>query len=311
MRVVVLSLLVVAAIAARSPTTSVEHEIPDAAPKFSTQDTIPPLLVNPTIAVPNDCTYVYNPPSGAPITFNLGGMTKGAGDYKGQDPTYDYKSNVCAPSNAGPGCTDKGYTVCQYQQQGGTFVASLGSYTQTPPTWSLITLPNQPPETPDKGVMYTMTNGDICWIAGRQQVRTVLSVFRCASATTDLIAVAEDSATCTFILTFQSSQACTSGPGPTPSSSGGPGPTPTPGTTTSGGISGGTIFLIMVAAAIPLYIAGGCFFNVKKKSVPFGREACPNSEFWTAFPGYVKAGCMFTYTMIRTGCKKGGTYEQM
>jgi len=119
---------------------------------------------------------------------------------------------VCAPAQTKLGCGDHGYAVCQFSQAGGTFVASLGSF-YVQPQWSFITLPPQPAEPGENGVMYTFTNGDICWIAGRQQVRTVQVVFRCDPSQSDTMKIEEDQTTCTFTLTLKSPVACPGGGG--------------------------------------------------------------------------------------------------
>jgi len=70
-----------------------------------------------------------------------------------------------------------------------------------------------------------------------------------------------------------------------------------------GGTSVGTIFLILLIVFVFVYFAGGFAFNYKKKDKR-GIEAVPNIEFWRAFPGYVKDGCMFTQAKIK-GLRKG------
>jgi len=267
------------------------------------------------VSVVADCSYNFQPSTGPAVLYNLQPMYKSSGDYHGADSAYDYRANICGTSNAGPGCTDHQYSICQYSQAGGAFVASLGSYTIAP-AWSIITLPGQLPEDYKNGVQYVMSNGDICFIAGRQQVRTVYNVFRCnPGGTEDGFKIEEDQTSCTFILTFKSKDACVGGgPGPTPSSSGGPGPLP-PGPTPvkPSGISGGTVFLIILIVVIPIYIAAGCVFNIKKREKTFGREACPQWEFWSSIPGLAKDGCKFTYYLIKSGCKsgKGEAYEAL
>jgi len=238
--------------------------------------------------------------AGKPVSWDLSSLTKasGGGDYKGSDGAYDYKANVCGASNAGVGCTDKDYTICQYSQATQQMVASLGSFKGAPVIWNLIGNPT-PTEPASAGLQYTMTNGDICYIAGRQVVRTVISVFRCAAATKDTIGVKEDEASCIFTITFETPKACQGTP-PTPSGGG-----------SSGGMSGGTYFIIIVLSLIPLYIAGGCIYNIGVKKAAVGRESCPHSEFWTAFPGYVKDGFVFTWNMTRSGCKRGQKYDEL
>jgi len=269
-----------------APDSEVVHIIPEVTPTFSLQ------TVTPNIP----CTYTD--PANPKNKWDLSSLTKptGGGDYKGTDGTYDYKMNVCAKSNASPGCSEKNYAICQFSQSAGTFVASLGSF-DAPPTWSLINLPPQPPEPATAGVQYTLTNGDICWIAGRQQTRTVQVVFRCVDKTDETLQIVEDQTTCTFTITLKAKAGCAgAGPGPDP-----PGPDPP---SPSGGISGGTVFIIILLSVIPVYIGLGCLYGYKKKQVA-GIEAFPNIAFWRDLPVLVKDGCRFTYNLIRSGCKSG------
>jgi len=60
------------------------------------------------------------------------------------------------------------------------------------------------------------------------------------------------------------------------------------------GTSGGTVFLIILMVLIPVYIAGGCIFMRKKRGTVTMKESCPHYEFWSAIPGLVKDGCIFS-----------------
>jgi hypothetical protein len=267
---------------------SVSHVIPDA-PGFAIA------AFQPQGMLPG-CQYSVGGSS-----WDLSSLYRSSGDYKGTDGTYDYKMNVCGVSNSGAGCTDKQYSICQFSQAGGTFVASLGSFSAQPPTWSVITIPPNPPEAAANGVQYVMTNGDICWIAGRQQVRTVINVFRChQGATPDAVKVEEDQTTCTFTITLETAIGCPGGGG----GGGGGG--------SSGGISGGSVFLIILFSIIPIYIAAGCLYGRTKKGLT-GVEAAPHIEFWRGLPGLIKDGARYSWNMTRSGCKNGTgeAYEKL
>jgi len=270
-----------------SSSSEVVHVIPDSAP-FTLMGNTP----SGSIA---GCQY-----SAGGGSWDLSALYKpaGGGDYKGTDGTYDYKMNVCGASNSGAGCTDKQYAICQFSQASSTFVASLGSFLVAP-TWSVITLPPAVPEPAANGVQYTFTNGDICWIAGRQQVRTVINVFRCKAGggTEDTVKVEEDQTTCTFTITLQTAVAC---PGGSAAKDGG------------GGISGGWIFIIILISIIPIYIGAGCLFNRTKRGLT-GVEAAPNVEFWRGLPGLIKDGAKYSWNMTRSGCKNGTgeAYEKL
>jgi hypothetical protein len=74
-----------------------------------------------------------------------------------------------------------------------------------------------------------------------------------------------------------------------------------------GGLSGGSLFLIILLVAVFVYVVAGCIWNVKRNSKPFGRESCPNASFWGALPGHTKAGCAFTFAKLRGLCGGKGS----
>lgn len=62
-----------------------------------------------------------------------------------------------------------------------------------------------------------------------------------------------------------------------------------------GGLSGGSIFLIILFVGLILYCLFGCVLNVKKNGKAVGLDAVPQREFWfVALPLLVKEGCIFT-----------------
>jgi len=92
---------------------------------------------------------------------------------------------------------------------------------------------------------------------------------------------------------WASKVACPSGNVPTPN-----GP---------GGLSGGSIFLILLLCLVVVYVAAGITFNVVKKKAT-GKEIIPNVEFWGSIPGLVKDGVMF---IVNSTCRRGGSYSQV
>ncbi|XP_052812123.1 uncharacterized protein LOC128239529 [Mya arenaria] len=75
----------------------------------------------------------------------------------------------------------------------------------------------------------------------------------------------------------------------------------------SGGLSGGSILLIIVFGVLVSYLIGGILFMkfVKKAE---GSEAIPNKGFWASIPRNVVNGCKFTVSKIR---RKDVTYDQI
>jgi len=67
----------------------------------------------------------------------------------------------------------------------------------------------------------------------------------------------------------------------------------------AGGLSGGSILLIILFPLIVVYIIGGFVFNVKYKGLPFNKDAFPHIEFWSSIPGLVKDGVLFTVSKVR------------
>ncbi|XP_062582047.1 cation-dependent mannose-6-phosphate receptor-like [Saccostrea cucullata] len=73
-----------------------------------------------------------------------------------------------------------------------------------------------------------------------------------------------------------------------------------------GGMSAGTIIIIIFFSLLAVYLIGGVLFQIliKKNS---GKNAIPNSSFWIGLPGLIKDGVFF---IVRRGGKKG-TYNNI
>ncbi|KCV69472.1 hypothetical protein H696_03901 [Fonticula alba] len=65
----------------------------------------------------------------------------------------------------------------------------------------------------------------------------------------------------------------------------------------SGGISGGGIFLIILFVPLALYLIGGVLYNKFKLQLT-GMELIPNVEFWTNGYHLFIDGCRFTYQKV-------------
>jgi len=237
------------------------------------------------------CTYTE--PGGK--QFDLSGLNKPTGWYTNATSQYTYELNVCGVVQSS-GCSTANGLLCQYNTAGGSFVSMLagwnvvtsGSGNPAKPygEWGLIDTSN-----PDAGVFLNFSNGASCYMNAKNNDRVVLMKFFCQSGggkpdTFNLV----EFPTCTFTVTYYSDAGC-------PLSSSG-----------SGGISGGSVFLIMVAIALPLYILIGCIYKSKAQGTA-GMESCPNIEFWRDLPGLIKDGFKF----IAGGCKKGSgdSYDEL
>jgi len=65
-----------------------------------------------------------------------------------------------------------------------------------------------------------------------------------------------------------------------------------------GGLSGGSIFLIILIPGIALYFFGGMLYLGALKGNR-GKEMVPNIEFWVTVPGLVQDGITFTITKVK------------
>jgi len=74
----------------------------------------------------------------------------------------------------------------------------------------------------------------------------------------------------------------------------------------AGGLSPGSIMLIIIASLLVIYLVAGILFNKFKRQLG-GIEMIPNVEFWISIPGLVKDGVMFLINKIT----KRGQYSQM
>ncbi|GFO45589.1 cation-dependent mannose-6-phosphate receptor [Plakobranchus ocellatus] len=63
----------------------------------------------------------------------------------------------------------------------------------------------------------------------------------------------------------------------------------------SGGLSTGTILVIVFFCAVVIYLIAGIFVQVGLKSAE-GKERIPNFNFWTTIPGLIVDGCRFVFT---------------
>jgi len=79
-----------------------------------------------------------------------------------------------------------------------------------------------------------------------------------------------------------------------------------PVTVGAGGISPGSIILIILVCLIVIYLVAGLIFNKFKRGLN-GIELIPNVTFWTSIPGLVKDGVMFIVNKVRN---RGG-YTKM
>lgn len=127
------------------------------------------------------------------------------------------------------------------------------------------------------------TAGVQCHYTKGYQGRDVLFVYTCAP-TMGTPTARGGAGSLSYVISFAGPGACSAGPsGP---SSGG------------GGLSWGSLFLILAPIFIGLYIGAGYYYNYKYKELR-GVQAIPQIEYWKELPGLVKDGCIFSYQQTR------------
>jgi len=124
-----------------------------------------------------------------------------------------------------------------------------------------------------KGFTLEFDNGssDICGFP-----RSVVYDFQCSEGTAvGTMIVAESTASCSYTVTVPTMYVCDEyiiGGG-------------------KAGLSGGSIFLIILLVLITVYFLGGFGFNTYRKSLS-GLQAMPHKHFWcTRLPFWLRAGC--------------------
>jgi len=202
--------------------------------------------------------------------FDLSPLTLKNGDYTGSNNDHAYTMNVCGTSHAGGACTSEHATICQWSKgDPKQFVANLGSMNKSPaPVFALIDATD-----PKKGLSMTFMNGDQC---GTNKAKAIV-YFPCASQTSTQFTVTEGG--CIYNLMLPALEGC---------------PTDKPAPEKASGLSGGWIFIIIVACCVPTYLAMGILYNTKRRGTS-GVESIPNIEFWRALPGLCKDGCLYSW----------------
>lgn len=207
-------------------------------------------------------------------------------DFKVVDGTFTYRVNPCGITNQPGDCQSQKGTICQ-KDNNGDDEFTLAAWSEPAPVWSMR----------NGEVVAEFQNGPkTCYdeSTGNWVSRDVNLHFYCSPDEGNFL-IKNIPGTCIYDLKF-----------PTPIACGGGG-------AGEKGISGGTVFLIIVLVSVFLYVVIGCIYNVKKNLMPVS-EACPHKTFWLSIPGLVKDGCVFTWGKLRSLCGKtqttsSGEYE--
>jgi len=221
--------------------------------------------------LPNPCK-LEDERTGA--SFDLTGLRRAGSDYTATDGEYFYRMNVCGPVvNGGTQCGNG--LVCQYSGSNtNNFVAKIAVYDgYFGPRLTLIDGNN-----PGLGVQAHYLNGDVCYIGPmkKRNPRTTIIQYRCSSHTPDTFSIHEDKDTCTFTITFETEKACW------------------PPGSANGGISRGTVFVVLFILIAGVYLVGGYMYLQGQGNT--GIDAIPHYTFWTeTLPALVKDGCIYSW----------------
>lgn len=184
-------------------------------------------------------------------------------------------------------------------------------------TGTVFELPN------GAGLEVNMTNEQCCKCVNNAVTRTVVMTINCGqNQNINNFAVTEPAnPKCQYISSITHPNACpsaatggvTTGAGTLTgggTSSGGPttggGDNGKP---HKGGLSGGSIFLIVFFVAAVVYLVAGFIVNWKVRGASPGTDAIPNVELWRQVPGLVVDGIIFTKNKIMG--LFGGGYSQL
>jgi hypothetical protein len=194
---------------------------------------------------------------GVPGVVDLSSL-QSSSDLTYSDTTYSYYMNVCG--NVHFDKCETGAMACQYVPS--QKIANTLAYFNTNPTgqWSLMGNSTNP-----TGVQAVYTNGPAnCF--PNSQVRTLNLFFPCQSQADTSMTVVNNG--CSYTITYGTPAACSGGSGS--------------GKSSSSGLSGGWIFIIVLLVSFVLYISLGCLYKSKKLGAT-GSERCPNVDFLERF----------------------------
>ncbi|KAL4222526.1 hypothetical protein ACF0H5_018565 [Mactra antiquata] len=184
-------------------------------------------------------------------------------DIKGDDGSK-YSYNPCYPFSEGQGCAQA--AACELDQLGNADVIGEA-----------------------QSAKFTYDGSDVIvgYSAGHGILTTTQITLKCDhSACTPSLKAAGSSGLNLYALTLTTVCACPGGcdeNGPISCTTGG----------TAGGLSAGSLILVILATFVFIYLVGGTLFLALGRNAR-GTEMVPNVSFWTSLPGLIKDGFMFT-----------------
>jgi hypothetical protein len=169
---------------------------------------------------------------------------------------------------------ENGMTACQERISTLSFESSMGfldGYGKSPNLEF-----NENPQGSGTGIMMTMRNAQC-----NRQERLVKVIFICDKSAKNPTNMDVTEATCKFNITVKAAEACP----------------------VAGGLSGGTIFIIILLVLVVVYILGGVLYNRFKQNQT-GLALLPHPSFWLLIAVLFVTGCKSTLNYVRN-CGRG------
>eukprot|EP00457_Paulinella_chromatophora_P013937 gb/GEZN01014300.1/.p1 GENE.gb/GEZN01014300.1/~~gb/GEZN01014300.1/.p1 ORF type:complete len:289 (+),score=18.62 gb/GEZN01014300.1/:81-869(+) len=224
------------------------------------------------------------------VFFDYTPLKRSGSGYVGTDTDgARYELNICGVISDGKSCGAAGGSMCQIATDGSTIVIASGT-SGAAPTYSLIDQRN-----PQSGLKLSFDNEPRppavpCFPMGLYRKATItLQCVPGAHIPTTPLQVTESS-TCNYQVILPSKYGCPAPVGGWPKFA-----------DDEGGLSSGSVLLILIIPGAALYFVIGFLYKSKTQGTS-GVESIPNIDFWRSLPQLVKEGIRFTMR----GCKAGG-----
>ena len=197
-----------------------------------------------------------------------------------------YNWNICAVQNSCPSeCGTTGTVACQ-------------SCASAPRSIGVISAQTFQVTPGINSVNFIYGQGSISSGCGGIARNSNISVACSTTATAAIMVNAPPNGQCFYTIIMNSSFACPSTVKPPP-------PLKPP----SSGLSGGSIFLIVISCLFVTYMIAGALYQWKMHEAS-GMDLCPNREFWSESGSLIKGGTLFTWSKI-TGSQSSTSYESV
>jgi hypothetical protein len=208
----------------------------------------------------------------------------------GSDTSFRYALTPCglvSTDNCGKSSKpfENGMTSCQERVSANSFESAMGfldGYGK-PPNLEF----SENPQGSGTGVLMTMRNAKC-----NQAPRIVNITFICDKNIPNPTTMDVQETSCQFAITVKAAGACP----------------------VKGGITGGTIFIIILLVLVMIYLLGGILYN-RFQQKQTGLALLPHPNFWLLVIALFTNGCKVSYSFIRNGCrgtsKSSGAYESV